>query len=231
MRKIIFFTMLTLILLTGCSGPVKTEIADSIENKLNEDKEIAKYITDSIQITHSTSAQSGGYKYINFDVNSEVNSNFINLSDEEKNDVLSKMASIIEKNTDFGFDFDCGDKKICAFNDIELTNNKDTYSYESLDLDGDLIMNHNGEEVYPLEEETVTTTPSESDDIQSNSNPTLDKEAIHAFMEYQYNEITNYGDSYEPEIHDPMVAKLASERFNISEEEAGQIFIEISMQQ
>lgn len=228
MLKMVLYGMLTIVLLTGCG--LDKEVADSIEGKLNEDKEIAKYITEPIEITHSTSAQSGGYKYINFDVASKVNSDFIKMSNEEKNNVLLKIENIISENTDFGYDFDCGKKKICVFNDIALTNNEDTYSYESLDLDGDLIMNHNGEEVYPVEEETVTTTPSESDDIQSDNNPTFDKEAIHAFMEYQYNEITNYGESYDPEIHDPMVARLASERFGISEEEAGQIFIDVSMQ-
>ncbi|WP_157804084.1 hypothetical protein [Lysinibacillus xylanilyticus] len=45
-------------------------------------------------------------------------------------------------------------------------------------------------------------------------------------MKLQYDKVTKNGDNYVPEIHDPMVAKMAAEKFKITEEQAARIFIE-----
>jgi hypothetical protein len=95
--------------------PIKTEIADSIEDQLNKEKRITQYIKDSINTTHYTSTQSEGYSFIRFDINAEVNSQFTNLSDEEKYEVLVSVANILEENTDIEYGFRCGEKKICAY--------------------------------------------------------------------------------------------------------------------
>jgi hypothetical protein len=212
MRKIVFYSILSLILLTGCSSTVETEIADKIKSKLNEEESITKYITDEITINQSEPERYQGFDFIDFDVQASTNSDFANLSNGEKSNVLSAVTDIIESNTDRGYQFHCGEGIVCAFSNIEFSNGEDIYSYESINgVDSDLVLKHNGENIHT----PVSTT----------------NKTIHAFMEQKYNEITNYGESYDPEIHDPMVAKLASEQFNISEEEAGQIIIEISMQQ
>ncbi|MBB6446548.1 hypothetical protein [Bacillus benzoevorans] len=229
MQKIIFYLMITLILLVGCSGPVKTEIADSIGDQLNKDEEITKYITDLININNYTSTASEGYSFIRFDVNAEANSDFVNLSDKDKYDVLSKIANVIEENTETDYEFECGEKKICAFDNIEFTNDEDIYSFESLNMEYDLALNHNGEEIYPLEEESVTTTTNEINSSQSNINSTVNEEAVYYFMEGKFEEITNYGENYVPEIHDPQVARLAASRFGISPEEADRIYIDQTM--
>lgn len=194
--------MLTSILLIGCSAPVDTKIVDSIENELNKDGEITKYITDPITITQYTSAKLKGYSSIEFDVNATANSNFINLSDKEKYDVLSRIEKTIKKNTGNDYKFECGEKYFCAFGDIAFANDEDTYSFESINTGYDLVMIHNDEEVYPLEK------------------------VIYQFMESQYESITNFGENYAPEIHDPQVAELAAVKFGISREEAEQIYID-----
>lgn len=51
------------------------------------------------------------------------------------------------------------------------------------------------------------------------------EEIIYEFMMAAYNQLTNYGDNYEPEIHDPIVAELASKEFGITEKQAGDIYI------
>lgn len=48
-------------------------------------------------------------------------------------------------------------------------------------------------------------------------------------MKLKYDKITNYGANYEPDVHDPLIAKLAAEKFGISESEAGQIYIDMEM--
>lgn len=56
-----------------------------------------------------------------------------------------------------------------------------------------------------------------------------EEKKIYDFMEKAYDQLTNYGENYNPEIHDPMVAKLASEEFGISEYEAGRIYVKVQM--
>jgi hypothetical protein len=51
------------------------------------------------------------------------------------------------------------------------------------------------------------------------------EQAVYDYMVNAYHVITNNGEEYDPELHDPMVANLASMQFNISEEEAQEIFV------
>lgn len=57
----------------------------------------------------------------------------------------------------------------------------------------------------------------------------VNKQEVYDFMEREFNSITNYGESYVPEIHDPMVAKKAAEYFGITQEEADALYIEVAM--
>lgn len=66
---------------------------------------------------------------------------------------------------------------------------------------------------------------------EEKDNPKLkvNKQAVYDFMEEEFNSITNYGESYIPEIHDPMVAELAAEHFGITQEEADAMYIDVAM--
>lgn len=53
---------------------------------------------------------------------------------------------------------------------------------------------------------------------------------VYNFMVEKYNELTNYGANYVPEIHDSKVTRLASEKLGITASEADRIFIEKEME-
>lgn len=63
----------------------------------------------------------------------------------------------------------------------------------------------------------------------SNNKSEIDKAQVYAFMKATYKRVTNSGESYTPEIHDPLVAYYASIKYDISEDEAGKIYIEGEM--
>jgi hypothetical protein len=94
-----------------------------------------------------------------------------------------------------------------------LTFNDTEYSEEVLE-----------EEFAPKEK--VTTPVSTPDSSTSSSS----KAEIYEYMKIAYDQLTNYGDSYDPDVHDPMVAQMAAEQFDISPTEAGNIYIEMEMQ-
>lgn len=56
-----------------------------------------------------------------------------------------------------------------------------------------------------------------------------EEEDIYEYMKNAYNQITNFGASYIPEVHDDQVAELASEKFGISTSEAGNIYVKMEM--
>lgn len=47
-----------------------------------------------------------------------------------------------------------------------------------------------------------------------------DPRAVHEYMQKQFDIITNYGESYVPEIHDPLVTQKVADAFNLTYEEA-----------
>ncbi|CDN42070.1 hypothetical protein BN871_AT_00720 [Paenibacillus sp. P22] len=50
---------------------------------------------------------------------------------------------------------------------------------------------------------------------------------IYEFAMNEFNSLTNYGENYDPEIHDPIVDKKTSEHFGISVEEVERIMIDV----
>ena len=78
--------------------------------------------------------------------------------------------------------------------------------------------------VYYLEEDT-------SKEYMGNNNleEQVNKQEVYDFMEKKFNSITNYGETYIPEIHDPMVAEIAAEHFGITQEEADAMYIDVAM--
>ncbi|MFS0644536.1 hypothetical protein [Siminovitchia sp. 179-K 8D1 HS] len=52
---------------------------------------------------------------------------------------------------------------------------------------------------------------------------------IFTFMVNKYNGLTNYGTNYIPVIHDPEIARLASDKFGIVATDADRTFIKKEM--
>ncbi|MED3554066.1 hypothetical protein [Cytobacillus praedii] len=79
------------------------------------------------------------------------------------------------------------------------------------------------------EEEVETDNETEIWDQTATVIQEPSEDEIYNFMVSKYNEITNYGANYIPEIHDPEVSRLASEKFGISQSKADEIFIRKEM--
>lgn len=62
-------------------------------------------------------------------------------------------------------------------------------------------------------------------------NKEIEEKKVYDFMKSAFNEITNYGDNYNPEIHDQLIAELASKEFGISVSEANDIYIKFAMKE
>ncbi|UZD75322.1 hypothetical protein [Bacillus siamensis] len=84
----------------------------------------------------------------------------------------------------------------------------------------------NDEVIFDLEDEKEKRKENSSEEEAQSAND----QTIYNYMENEFNRITNNGENYTPEIHDSMVAELASEKFGITVDEANEIYVNMSME-
>lgn len=134
---------------------------------------------------------------------------------------------IIALSDEYEDEFTCGDQSKCSIEKFTFLYNDDIYEVTPRNNDLNLITFYG--DIYGLDD----VRPQEKAEIQeatiAEDNPSMDSNAVYAFMKQVYEEITDYGANYVPEVHDQQVAEMASEKFGITVEEAGQIYINIEM--
>ncbi|WP_059103150.1 hypothetical protein [Shouchella shacheensis] len=57
----------------------------------------------------------------------------------------------------------------------------------------------------------------------------LPQAEIYFFMEGEYNRLTHFGENYDADIHDQQVAERAAKEFDLTEDEAGQLYADFGM--
>lgn len=233
MRKIIFAGIFVL-LLSACSNSEKASDPKSelekVDNKIETDKEINSEIDVTLDL--EIIKNEGKVSFLgetNLPDETEIMITLSNENGYRAQDKINVQDRIFESNT---FSDKSSFLSPGKYN-VEITTPTANVQPESVkgiigdngvNLVGDLIKNDptfgnmlDFKESFTIEDQTETgkQEPSEDD--------------IYNFMLNKYDEITNYGANYIPEIHDPQVARLASEKFCISEEEAGQIYVDKEM--
>ncbi|WP_427137594.1 hypothetical protein [Psychrobacillus psychrodurans] len=97
------------------------------------------------------------------------------------------------------------------------------------ELDRKLFTNETNQVMHHVEQNNLAKELERKKVNEKVSGEVRDDEEIYDYMKNEYNQITNFGESYVPEIHDNLVAELASEKFGISSFEAGNIYVKMEM--
>ena len=79
-------------------------------------------------------------------------------------------------------------------------------------------------ETFKIENSTSTNQTS-----TQSGNVTASDAEIYTYMKSQYDRLTDFGENYDPDVHDDMVAQMAAKKFGISSTEAGNIYIKQEM--
>ncbi|WHY79033.1 hypothetical protein QNH20_07855 [Neobacillus sp. WH10] len=114
----------------------------------------------------------------------------------------------------------------CTYSNIYATDNDNTYempfasSSMSLSIPPITI---NGEWY------NEKTLPSEDNSPSTSFTTKTTNEAIYSFMKQKYDELTNNGENYDPEVHDQQIAELANKKFGITVQEAKDIYVDMEM--
>lgn len=142
---------------------------------------------------------------------------------ESYNKALEELYLNNESNLDFNLD-----------TVIEDSKSRDTYTNDSVakfvSINRELLNSELEDKLFTQETEQVIERYEEFQNAFLEELEVESKEErIYEFMKSAYEQITNYGETYVPEIHDPMVADLASEQFGIASSEAERIYIKMEM--
>lgn len=131
---------------------------------------------------------------------------------QHKSDIIAVSIFIliisITINSKMNKDESVDEENIHDFNQYE-TSEKNVNSLETSedDTSDDLYISENKDNLYGSESKE------------------LNEIEIYTYMQDTFNTLTNYGETYEPDTHDEMIALLASKKFNISAEQANEIYI------
>ncbi|WP_433922854.1 hypothetical protein [Paenibacillus taichungensis] len=69
-----------------------------------------------------------------------------------------------------------------------------------------------------------------SESLQTSNTQNSDADIVYKYMMQEFDVLTNYGNNYVPEIHDPIVLEKASKHFGMSVSEVDEIFMARAMQ-
>jgi hypothetical protein len=219
----------TLFLFVGCSSPKNEDLENS--SKITEyikDTDLGNYVTDYSYQIFGVENDYGNYPV---HVKLTVNESFDEMDLYQK---FLTMHSFVEKVLSDKFRPICGSYD-CAFGNLVIDspdgNHTTPFQDSPLSFLNTLTFKDTEYNEQDLEEE-FSSEEEESEPVftpdPSSSSPS--KAEIYQYMKIVYDQVTNYGEGYEPELHDPMVAQMAAEKFGISATEAGDIYVEMEMQ-
>ncbi|OME83096.1 hypothetical protein BK120_14945 [Paenibacillus sp. FSL A5-0031] len=153
-----------------------------------------------------------------------TDSTFDKLSPYEKKELLNP---ILETYADYYFDkayeydIDVSERYAAPTVVVNSPNGKRTV-YDiggSLRTDGKTYLQH----------ELINNTFDKNTNDKNDSLLAKNEDAIYSYIMEQFDKVTNQGEDYVPEIHDPIVLQKAADYFSISIEDVDRIFIEKAM--
>lgn len=215
MEKLLLLIFLVL-LLSGCGEPNVEHLSTPEEDYL-EDYELGEYVEDvSYEIDEKLEDGLRGDYTINLRL--KVKDSFDELENREK---LLLFRSFYQDHLKLE-NTACGNN-LCAWKFIIAETSSNVY------VTDDETMSANGTEEYKWKDLVAEDQrKADEEELRQNAAEGINASnfAIHLFMKLEYDKLTKNGQNYIPEVHDPIVAKMAAKEFEITEEQALEIYTE-----
>lgn len=214
------------VILSGCEThppPVDMKVLKANVETYLEGTELSPYIDDySLTIKEFENSNSK-----DITIYASVNDEFVKLTDSDKFKIFNETGKHIDSVKDKDGKF-CGKNVYCHFYEIKAINGENIYTgrwgfsdyvSDEMAINGRILTD------FDFEERTEPIfTPSKTSSNKSS------ERAIYEFMKSAFDIETNYGEYYIPEVHDPLVGRMAAEKFGISPNEALDIYTKFEMQ-
>lgn len=228
MKKILAYAAAPclVLLLNGCSSKPEINSIKLDTDSSIEDSKLADYLADGANsVSYSYKEEEDKYK---INVKAKVDNTFYDNNPLGILNILSRTVQDMDKDiSDY-----CG-RKDCEFGTLKVVSatstKKDPYSMKIDSYDGDEVLVRDDVK-YKREDLTYYKDPDGIlPDPNYNENEEEDvltlEDAVYQYMEDKFDQITNHGENYIPEIDDPKVIKAAAEYFDITEEKADEIYV------
>lgn len=221
MKKPLYGFMIVLFLV-ACSKPELSNIGTEDEEYLMED-DLEGYV-EKVSYEVGKKLDNEDYDYsINFIINAK--DSFDQLENREK---LSLLGGFYQGYLHDGY-VDCGSPD-CKWGNIIIKTNNNEYVSDGYSM---MINGSNKYTWEQLREENgklVEQAEAAKSANESKTNGTSN-DIIYEYMKAAYDELTDNGANYVPEVHDPLVDKMAAQRFGITEAQANEIYIQKEFEQ
>lgn len=208
--------------LNGCSSTPELDLIKMDSDHSIENSKLANYLANGAEsISYSYKEDDDKYE---INVKAKVNSAFYDNNPLGILNILSRTVQDIDSDiSDY-----CG-RKDCDFGTLKVVSatstNQDPYSMKIDSHDRDEVLVY-GEVKYKRDDLTYYKGP----DYNENEDVLSFEDAVYEYMENKFNQMTNAGQNYIPEVDDPKVLKAAALQFDIAEKEASDIYISKAVQ-
>lgn len=120
-----------------------------------------------------------------------------------------------------------GDLELAVANSLNGETRHTSAAIKSfLEINRELLTPELEEKIYTSETEMITVREEAANIAQQEEwDREREERKIYQAMKGAFNDLTNFGDNYIPEVHDNLIAEAASELFGISIAEANRIYI------
>ena len=228
MKKGIVLATVTIVSVSlfGCSPNLEKVKGDL--NPTIEETSLNDYIDDiDKDVSYSYKEKANDNKEYKVDITVKVANSFNKLDRLGKFNLLSDVTQEIDNNTVYP---ECGSVD-CDFGSLLIVadhnGSKEKYSM-SVGHSGEPVMNYDG--VSYKEEDFNYYTEDDSSTSVSGDNSYL-ADAVYEYMEQLFDEITDNGENYDPDIHDPQVTQAAADKFGITYKEASEMYVEKAVEE
>ncbi|QST02870.1 hypothetical protein IMZ31_20180 (plasmid) [Pontibacillus sp. ALD_SL1] len=212
---------LLIFIMVGCSEKEELDEAvlnDTIEG-LIDDTDLSPYVLGVRAELEAIPFE----KYVFYDItlNLDVKEEFDTLEPRRQYDLITKAGLRLDQE---GPKMECGGP-ICEI--VQMNVSTDQHTYGALWSDTDMITDYIYADEEPMYRVHLEEEEEETDYGVTESG--VDKASVYEYMRFGYETLIEEDGGYDPDIHDPLLAKMAAERYGISPEEAGEIYEEVEM--
>lgn len=231
MKKTLIFVCF--FILIACSKPDLTADNSETEEDIYE-SDLGHYV-EGVSYKLSDQTEKDNHDNYLVDIIVRVKDSFNAVESKEK---LSEMGSLYKNYLESDY-INCGSPYCKAGRLVFITSTNEYAVYNDYEVSSTswpLVLETDGEISFTweqLREENRKIAEQKEKEKQENEPKTngVSNEIIYLYMKAAYDDLTNNGENYVPETHDPMIEKLAAKRFGITQEQAAKIYIEKEMGQ
>jgi hypothetical protein len=192
------------------SEKVKSTFMNEVTNQLNQG-ELSKYVSTGLEVEDIQNIIRGDKTHYGFKMTGRLNEEFEALTEREQYVLLKEFDSDTFTKT---YD-EAHINYSCKVNSITLSDPSDTFEVSRATS---FIILKNDQYFSPT---PAVTAYKILEDV--------DESEIYSYMKNQYDKLTDYGEHYNPEYHDSLIAGKAADKFNITAEDAAQIYADFQL--